>query len=354
MKASPETGCADAAPPLPIFAAEDAAARAAAIAALRAGLLVVLPTETVYGLAADARHGDAVGRIFAAKGRPSHNPLIVHVGDVEAARALGHLCSRAEALAARFWPGPLTLVVPRRLTAGLAPAVTAGLDTVALRVPAQPAFRALLAESGLALAAPSANPSGRISPTLAIHAATDLADCAAMVAAVLDGGPCALGLESTIIAVSDGLSLQAGAAPPGPASSPPARLLRLGALPIEAIEAVVGPLQRPTPGGPVEAPGMLLRHYAPSRPLRLDAREPRPGEAFLAFGPDAVEGAFCNLSRRADLSEAAAALFAALRAADAAPGYVAIAVAPIPAHGLGSAIRDRLDRAASATASGGR
>ncbi len=355
MNAPPPAGRADAAPnQLPIFAADDATARAGAIAALRSGLLVVVPTETVYGLAADARQAEAVARVFDAKGRPSHNPLIVHVSDVEAARALGHLDEDAEALAAHFWPGPLTLVVPRRHATGLASAVTAGLDTVALRVPAQPAFRALLAESGLALAAPSANPSGRLSPTLAIHAAADLAGCAAMVAAVLDGGPCALGLESTIVALGDRTRDAADAAASGTRTPSLPRLLRLGALPIEAIEQVVGPLQRPAPGGPVEAPGMMLRHYAPGRPLRINAEAPHPGEAYVAFGPNCSAGAFCNLSPRGDVGEAAAALFAALRAADAAPGYRAIAVAPIPRHGLGNAIRDRLERAVGATASGER
>jgi L-threonylcarbamoyladenylate synthase len=296
-------------------------ARAAAL--LRDGGLVAFPTETVYGLGGDARSDLAVAGIFAAKGRPRFNPLIVHVADVTAARALAVFDARAEALAAAFWPGPLTLVLPGR-DAGLSPLVTADLATLAIRVPAHPVAQALLAAFGGPLAAPSANPSGAVSPTRAAHV---MAGLSGRIAAVVDGGACAVGVESTIAGL-DG----------------PARLLRPGGVPVEAVEAVIGPLAA-AEAGRVTAPGQLASHYAPGARVRLDARAATPGEVFVGFGP--VGGAF-NLSPEGDLVAAAAALFHVLRAADAqaGPGGV-IAFAPIPETGLGRAINDRLRRAAA-------
>ncbi len=292
-------------------------ARAAAI--LAAGGLVAIPTETVYGLAADARDGAAVARVFAAKGRPSFNPLIVHAAAAADAFALGRAGPEARALAAAFWPGPLTLVLPLREGAGLAPLVTAGLGTVALRVPGGPLAGALLAAFGGPLAAPSANPSGRISPTTAAHVAATLG---ARIDAILDGGPCAVGLESTIVGLAG-----------------PPTLLREGGIPREAIEAIVGPLAAPGPG--IAAPGALASHYAPRGPVRLEALAPRPGEAMLGFGPVPGER---TLSAAGDLVEAAATLFGHLHALDDGRP---LAVAPVPDHGLGRAINDRLRRAAA-------
>jgi len=303
---------------------------AAAAAHLRAGRLVAFPTETVYGLGADATNPSAVAGIYAAKGRPDFNPLIVHVPDVAGARRIALMDDRAERLAAAFWPGALTLVLPLRPEAGIAPAVTAGLDTIALRVPAHPLARALLAAAGLPLAGPSANPSGRVSPTTAAHVRDGLG---AKVAMVLDGGPCPVGLESTIVSL-------AGDKP---------RLLRPGGVPAEAVEALTGPLERPTGGIAVSAPGMLESHYAPAAPVRLNATAPldRP-EALLAFGPDVPAGfaRVLSLSPTGDLAEAAHNLFAHLRRLDE-DGTEAIAVMPIPGHGLGAAINDRLRRAAA-------
>jgi L-threonylcarbamoyladenylate synthase len=298
---------------------------AAALSALAAGRLVILPTETVYGLAADAARPEAVAAIFAAKGRPSFNPLIAHVADAESAGRLAVLDQRARRLAEAFWPGPLTLVAPFRAGAPVCDLARAGLDTVALRVPAHPLAQALLRAFGGPLAAPSANRSGRPSPTTLAHARDETGLAAA---AALDGGPCAVGLESTVVALLEG----------------PPRLLRPGAVTREALEAVVGPLAD-AEGEGHRSPGRLARHYAPAAPVRLAAESARQGEAFLAFGRAPRGPMVFNLSRGADLTEAAANLFAMLRAADAqAP--TAIAVAPIPNFGLGEAINDRLLRAA--------
>jgi L-threonylcarbamoyladenylate synthase len=307
-------------------ASPDAIAKAAVL--LRAGALVAFPTETVYGLGADATNDAAVAAIFAVKGRPSFNPLICHVADVAAARRLVAFDARAERLAGAFWPGPLTLVLPRLPGCPVAPRVAAGLTTLAVRVPAHAVALALLRAVERPLAAPSANISGRPSPTAAPHVARDLGD---RVALILDGGPCPVGVESTVVGLAD----------------EPARLLRPGGVPREAIEALIGPLAAPE-GGPVAAPGMLTSHYAPELPLRLEARAPQGREALLAFGPDVPQGfaATLNLSPRGDLAEAAANLFAYLRALDRAE-FERIAVMPIPQAGLGLAINDRLRRAAA-------
>ena len=304
------------------------AAVAAAAEALRAGWLVAFPTETVYGLGGNALDDKAVARIFAAKGRPSFNPLIVHVADLTTARRFARFDARAEMLATALWPGPLTLVLPRTADCPVSRLASAGLPTVALRLPKHPAARELLGACGLPLAAPSANPSGRLSPTAAAHVAAALGD---QVALILDGGPCAVGLESTVI----------GLAGPEPL------LLRPGGLPREAIEALIGPLGEPDDAR-VQAPGMLASHYAPNLPLRLQASEVGGGEALLAFGakPLAGAGLTLNLSARGDLTEAAANLFALLHALDRS-GLAGIAVMPIPEAGLGLAINDRLRRAAA-------
>lgn len=294
-------------------------ARAAAI--LRAGGLVAFPTETVYGLGGDARSDMAVARIFAAKGRPRFNPLIAHVASVDAARRIARFTPEAERLADAFWPGPLTLVLPLAETASIAPLVTAGLPTIAVRVPAHPLAQRLLAAVGGPVAAPSANPSGKLSPT---RAEDVIAGLGGRIDAVLDGGACPVGVESTILGL-DG----------------PARLLRPGGLPAEAIEACLGAPLLP-PGDAIAAPGMLASHYAPEAALRLGATATRPGERLLGFGT--VPGDM-NLSPAGDLTEAAANLFHHLRALDRAGGR--IAVAPIPEQGLGRAINDRLRRAAA-------
>ena len=303
----------------------DGASRAAAI--LRAGGLVAFPTETVYGLGGDARSDVAVARIFAAKGRPLFNPLIAHLPDLAQAQVLARFDDRALALAAAFWPGPLTLVLPLLPGAGLSDLVTAGLPTVALRVPAHPLAQALLAAFGGPLAAPSANVSGRISPTRAVHVTDGLAG---RIDAVLNGGACAVGVESTILGL-DG----------------PAVLLRPGGIPAEAIEAVLGwPLAIGGDGARPNSPGQLASHYAPGARVRLAADAPRPGEVWIGFGPDGPKG--LNLSPEGDLAAAAAALFHALRQADRQAGSGgSIAVAPIPETGLGRAINDRLRRAAA-------
>lgn len=315
------------------------AAQAAAIETagglLRSGELVAFPTETVYGLGADATNDDAVAGIFAAKQRPRFNPLIVHVADLAAAEPLVKLDDRVRALVHRFWPGPLTLVLPRRDDAPLSLLVSAGLDTVAVRAPAHAVAQALLRATGRPIAAPSANVSGRISPTTAAHVLAEMGEKPAM---ILDGGPCAVGVESSIVDLS-------GDEP---------RLLRPGGLAKELLETVLGPLRPPpeSSGGAPRSPGLLPRHYAPSRPLRLNAMNPGPGEVLLAFGPpagmvDPSVPAPMNLSGAGDVVEAAANLFAMLRALDQAPGYTGIAVAPIPERGLGCAINDRLRRAAA-------
>jgi L-threonylcarbamoyladenylate synthase len=307
----------------------------AGAALLRAGQLVAFPTETVYGLGADARDDLAVARIFAAKARPTFNPLIVHVSDLAMAQTIAHMPDLAADLAARFWPGPLTLVLPLRADSGISPLVSAGLPTVALRMPAHPVACALIATFGGPIAAPSANPSGRISPTTAAHVLDGLNG---LIAAVIDGGACAVGVESTILSLL-------GAQP---------QLLRQGGVTQEQIEAALGhsinantelasaqPVARPL------APGQLASHYAPLARLRLNVTNPAQGEVMIGFG--AVAGDF-NLSQTGDLVQAASRLFALLRAADdlaQARGGDAIAIAPIPQHGLGRAMNDRLSRAAA-------
>jgi L-threonylcarbamoyladenylate synthase len=298
---------------------------AGAARALAAGGLVLLPTETVYGLGADAANPAAVAAIFEAKGRPRFNPLIAHVASLEAAAAIAVLDDRALALAAAFWPGPLTLVAPIRDTAAVCDLARAGLDTVAIRVPGHPLSRAVLAAFGGPVVAPSANRSGRPSPTTFEDAFGETGDKAA---AALDGGSCVVGLESTVVAMLDG----------------PPRLLRPGAVTRAQLEAVVGPLAEALDDAR-RSPGRMALHYAPDAPVRIDATGPEAGEAFLAFGPwPAGEGVF-NLSPAGDLAEAAAKLFSYLRAADRTRPS-AIAVAPIPDQGLGEAINDRLRRAA--------
>ncbi len=297
----------------------------AAAEILHAGGLVVFPTETVYGLGCDAANPNAVARVFAAKGRPSFNPLIAHVLDLAEAERHAHLHCKALALAEAFWPGPLTLVARRRADSPIAELACAGLATIALRAPAHPLARTLLEAFGGPIVAPSANRSGHVSATTAAHAAADLG---AAVDMVLDGGPCALGLESTIVAIDE-----AGVA----------TLLRPGAIARADIEAIAGPLKAHT--GAIAAPGMLASHYAPRARLRLDADSPRTDEAYLAFGAPAPPGGL-TLSASGDLVEAAAKLYAHLRTLDAT-GADVIAVAPVPAHGLGEAINDRLARAAA-------
>ena len=279
------------------------------------GYPVATATETVYGLAADATNAEAVARIYAAKGRPSFNPLIVHVPDFTAAERIGEFGSEARSLAAQYWPGPLTLVVPLRADSGIASLVTAGLSTIALRVPAHPAMQALLRRTGRPLAAPSANASGRISPTRAEHVLKSLDG---RIPLIVDAGPTERGLESTIVAATDG----------------PIRLLRRG--PVE----VAGAIEAET--AEIEAPGQLASHYAPSKPLRLNAAEATHGEFMIGFGK---AGGDVNLSANADPVEAAARLFELLHVADAS-AKPRIAVAPVPNEGLGAAINDRLRRAA--------
>ncbi|HTV46151.1 MAG TPA: L-threonylcarbamoyladenylate synthase [Stellaceae bacterium] len=335
------------------IAPADAASIARAAELLRAGGLVAIPTETVYGLGADATDERAVAAIFAAKGRPRFNPLIVHVAGLAEAAAIAGFDSRARDLAARFWPGPLTLVLPRRRHSGVSLLASAGLDTVAVRVPAHPVAQAVLEAAGRPIAAPSANRSGRISPTEAAHVAAELGD---RVALILDGGTCPVGVESTVLDLS---------------GTPPI-LLRPGGVVLEQLSALVGPITTATAGlataglatagldtagldtaglataGPLRSPGLLASHYAPGLPLRLDAHEVQPGEALLAFGRDAPPGgsAMLWLSRSGDLAEAAANLFTMLRRLDR-PDFTGIAVMPIPDHGLGRAINDRLRRAAA-------
>ncbi|SDI47498.1 L-threonylcarbamoyladenylate synthase [Lutimaribacter saemankumensis] len=290
---------------------------------LSEGRLIALPTETVYGLAGDARSDRAVARIYEAKGRPSFNPLIVHLPDARLARDFVTWTDTAQKLADAFWPGPLTLVLPLRAGHGLSALVTAGLDTVALRVPAHPLARAVLRAFGGPVAAPSANPSGRISPTTVAHV---MAGLDGRIDAVIDGGDCDVGLESTIV---------------GLAGVP--TLLRPGGVPADRIEAVLGaPLERDA-GDAITAPGQLASHYAPGARVRLNATQADPGEVLLGFGPMACD---LNLSETGDLVEAAANLFRHLHTLDR-PGIAGIAVAPIPDTGLGVAINDRLRRAAA-------
>ncbi|MBX6321303.1 MAG: threonylcarbamoyl-AMP synthase [Rhodospirillaceae bacterium] len=305
-----------------------AEAIAAAAAALCEGRLVAFPTETVYGLGGDATNERAVAAIFAAKGRPRFNPLIVHFADAAAARRAVAFDDRAERLAAAFWPGPLTLVLPRRPDCAVALLASAGLDTLAVRVPAHPVAHALIAACGRPVAAPSANASGRLSPTAAEDVVASLG---ARVDIVLDGGRCPVGVESTVVDLTT-------AAP---------TLLRPGGVTEEALEPIIGPLARPGRSGAPRSPGMLASHYAPERPLRLEARAVGPDEALLAFGRQVPQGATetLNLSPSGDLAEAAANLFAMLRRLDR-PRFARIAVMPIPEVGLGRAINDRLRRAA--------
>lgn len=306
------------------IAQADTAAIAEAAQALRAGAVVAIPTETVYGLAADASDAQAVAQIYRTKGRPDFNPLIVHVSDAAAAMRLAHFDDRAALLAARFWPGPLTLVLPLRPGAPVAKAVTAGLPTIALRCPAHPVMQAVLRQSGLFLAAPSANRSGAISPTRAEHVLRSFGEAMPL---VLDAGPCSAGLESTIVAVRD----------------PGWQLLRPGPVTAAEIEALLGTPPLPVTQAVVEAPGQLASHYAPSKPVRLNAAKAGPDEWHIGFG--AITGDD-TLSATGDLAEAAARLFDALHRADASDKK-AIAIAPVPDQGVGAAINDRLGRAAA-------
>lgn len=301
--------------------------RAAAL--LRDGALVAFPTETVYGLGGDARDDQTVARIFAAKGRPSFNPLIIHVPDLATARTFVTFPPAAERLAAAFWPGPLTLVLPLRTESRLSPLVSAGLPTAAIRVPADPVAQALLRAFAGPVAAPSANPSGKISPTRADHV---LAGLAGRIAAVVDGGPCAVGLESTIIGFD-----------------PAPTLLRPGGVPAEVIEACLGqPLRLPLiDTHRPNAPGQLDSHYAPAARVTLNATGGLPGTVWIGYGPGST-GADLNLSPTGDLIEAAASLFHLLREADRRAGPDGhILISPIPEKGLGRAINDRLRRAAA-------
>ena len=304
----------------------DAAGIARAVEVLRRGGLVAVPTETVYGLAARADRADAVASIYRAKGRPDFNPLIVHVPDTEAAERLALLDERARLLADTFWPGTLTMVLPRREGALLTEAVTAGLPTVALRCPAHPAMRDLLAAADLPLAAPSANRSGGVSPTTAGHVAASLGG---NVDLILDGGPCVAGIESTIVALRSDGGWQ---------------ILRPGPVTEAQISAVLGEQARSvTSNGGIEAPGQLASHYAPGKPMRLGVETAHADEFYIGFGAVAGE---MNLSASGDLAEAAANLYSALHAA-AESGKPAIAVAPVPDSGIGAAINDRLRRAAA-------
>lgn len=298
-----------------------------AAALLRAGELVAFPTETVYGLGGDATDDRAVAAIFAAKGRPSFNPLIIHVADVEAAAALVTVDPRARRLAALFWPGPLTLVLPRRDDSPVSLLASAGLDSLAIRVPAHPVALSLLRATGRPVAGPSANPSGRVSPTDARHVADGLTGKLAM---ILDGGPCRVGVESAVLDLTTATPT----------------LLRPGGITRETLEGELGTvaLAKATDLGGPRSPGMLASHYAPRLPVRLNAEAAVDGEALLGFGRAA--GAVLNLSPTGDLAEAAANLFAMLRALDR-PEFRSIAVMPIPDHDLGAAINDRLRRAAA-------
>jgi len=319
----------------PILPANEAAVASAA-RCLAEGGLVAFPTETVYGLGADATNAAAIARLYQAKGRPAFNPLIAHVSDLEAGMRLARFDARAIALARAFWPGPLTLVLPKTKDCPVADLATAGLDTIAIRVPAHPVAREILRAFGGPVVAPSANLSGHVSPTTAAHVQSDLAG---RIDLIVDGGAVAVGVESTIVGCFD--------AP---------MLLRPGGVPRGEIERVLGRtlLQPPEDADSVTdqplAPGMLASHYAPRTRVRLNAERVEAGEALLAFGSGAIPGVdaatvVMNLSARGDLNEAAANLFGYLRALDTS-GARAIAVMPVPHHGLGEAINDRLRRAA--------
>lgn len=302
----------------------DNASETAAADLLRGGQIVAVPTETVYGLAADASNADAVARIYTAKGRPDFNPLIVHVASRAAAEKLAIFDALAAKLADFFWPGPMTLVLPLREDAGVTRAVAAGLPTIAIRCPAHPVMQSVLAKTGLNLAAPSANKSGGISPTRAEHVHASLGSAVPL---ILDAGPCEAGLESTIVAVRE----------------TGWQILRPGPVTAQAIMAVAGSPPITIADATIEAPGQLASHYAPSKPLRLNAQSTGPGEWLIGFGAIAGDD---NLSATGDLAQAAARLFDALHTADASL-CDAIAVAPIPQTGIGEAINDRLARAAS-------
>jgi L-threonylcarbamoyladenylate synthase len=318
----------------PILPAGEAAVATAA-RALGEGGLVAFPTETVYGLGADATNAAAIARLYQAKGRPAFNPLISHVGDLASAEQIGRFDREALALAKAFWPGPLTLVLPRTRNCAVAELATAGLETIAIRVPSHPVARAILTAFGGPVVAPSANLSGHVSPTTAAHV---LGDLDGRIDLIVDGGPVEVGVESTIVGCFD--------AP---------MLLRPGGLPREAIERLLGhaltqpPADAESDSGQPLAPGMLTSHYAPRTRVRLNAEALAPGEALLAFGAPVAgseqAAAVMNLSARGDLNEAAANLFGYLRALDAKAAPM-IAVMPIPNHGLGEAINDRLRRAA--------
>jgi L-threonylcarbamoyladenylate synthase len=312
--------------PAPIIGTTpDDLARAAAV--ILAGGLVAVPTETVYGLAADATNGAAVASIYTAKGRPSFNPLICHVADLAMAESLADFSPLARRLAERFWPGPLTLVLPRKVTCDVSELATAGLPSIALRQPKHEATLRLIQLIGRPIAAPSANPSEQLSPTTAAHVAAGLG---ARIDLIIDGGACPAGLESTIIAPGEDAAV----------------MLRPGALARSDIELFTGPLASPETASGVLAPGMMKRHYAPRARLRLGAEGPESGEAFLGFGaPREGVHPTLNLSIRGDLAEAASNLFAMLRALD--QSHDSIAVAPIPESGLGEAINDRLRRGAA-------
>lgn len=290
---------------------------------------MAFPTETVYGLGANALLGEAVAAIYAAKGRPSFNPLIIHFAGGESAAKQVQWNERAETLARAFWPGPLTLVLPRRPDSGVSLLAGAGLETLAVRVPDHPLALEFLRLAAVPVAAPSANRSGRISPTTAAHVREELGDSAQ----VLEGGACRVGLESTVLDLSGDVPL----------------ILRPGAVTAEMLSAALGEnIRQVGEGAAISAPGMMLSHYAPTRPMRLNAKEIIPGEALLAFGPNVPQGARrrLNLSETGNLAEAAANLFAYMRALDA-PEHMAIAVMPIPDDDLGAAINDRLRRAAA-------
>lgn len=291
---------------------------------LRAGSLVALPTETVYGLAARADSAPAVAQIYRAKGRPDFNPLIVHIPDIAAAERIARFDDRARQLARVFWPGALTMVLPLREGAGIAPAVTAGLPTIALRCPAHPAMRAVLEAAGLPLAAPSANRSGAVSPSRAEHVAASLGDAVGL---ILDGGPCVAGIESTIVALrEDGWEV-----------------LRPGPVTAEQIAAVLGHARPLAGGGRIEAPGQLASHYSPGKPVRLNAQRAEQDEFLIGFGEIAGD---VSLTPVGDMAEAASRLYDCLHAAQQAP-QPRIAIAPVPDGGIGAAINDRLRRAAA-------
>ena len=305
----------------------DPASLAEAASKILAGGLVAVPTETVYGLAADATNGAAIASIYTAKGRPSFNPLICHVADLAMAESLADFSPLARALAVRFWPGPLTLVLPRKASCPVHELATAGLPSIGLRIPQHIATLEIISRVGRPLAAPSANPSEQLSPTTAAHVAAGLG---ARIDLIIDGGTCRAGLESTIIAPGEDGAV----------------MLRAGALARSEIELLTGPLRSPDHAAGIIAPGMLRRHYAPRARLRLGATSVESGEAFLAFGaPPSGVSPSLNLSIRGDLAEAATNLFAMLRVLDSS--HASIAVAPIPEVGLGEAINDRLRRGAA-------